>query len=111
MDMIPYIPGLCLVLNERHHGLKFIRAPTLESRRIVEDEPWVALEGKFITNVVDSSLWHQISFMITEIHKDHGAGTSTVGLICRKKNDKKISSETGNLPYYKLDPPVYCRPA
>ena len=111
MDLIPYFLGLRLVLNERYHSLKFVRAPSLESRRIVEDEPWVAIEGEFITNVVDSSLWHQISFMITEIHKDHGAGTSSVGLICRKKNDKEISSKAGSLPYYKLDPPVYCRPA
>ena len=111
MDLIPYFPGLRLVLNERQHGLEFVRAPSLEPRRIVEDEPWVALEGKFITNVVNPSLWHQISFMITEIHINHGAGTSSVGLICPEKNVKEISSEAGNLPYYKLDPPVYCRPA
>ena len=93
MDLIPYFLGLRLVLNERHHGLEFVRAPSLESRRIVEDEPWVALEGKFITNVVDPSLWHQISFMITELHKDHRVGTSSVGLICRKKMIRRYQAK------------------
>ena len=98
MDLIPYFPGLHIVLNERYHSLEFVHAPSLESRRIVEDEPWVALKDEFITNIVDPSLWHQISFIITEVHKDHRAGTLSVGLICRKK--KKIRRYQAKLVTY-----------
>ena len=98
MDLIPYFSGLRLVFNERHHVLEFLLAPRLESRRIMEDEPWVAVEGELITNIMDPSLWHQMSVVIREIHKDHRAGTFSVGLICRPKNNKKdISSEADNL--------------
>ena len=59
----------------------------------MEDEPWVALEGKFITNVVDPSLWYQISFMIKDVHKDYGAGTSSVGLVCRRKMKRRYQAK------------------
>lgn len=85
MDLIPYFPGLRLVFNERHHIHEFLLTPSLKSRRIVEDEPWIALEGELITNIMDPSLWHQISVVIREIHKYHRASTLSVGLICGQK--------------------------
>jgi hypothetical protein len=46
MDLILNFFGLQALLNESHHSLEFLLAPSLESRRIMEDEPWVALEGE-----------------------------------------------------------------
>jgi hypothetical protein len=46
MDLIIYVPGLRALLNESHHSLQFLLAPSLESRRVVEDEIWVGLEGE-----------------------------------------------------------------
>jgi hypothetical protein len=46
MDLIINIPGLRALLNKSHHSLEFLIAPRLESRRVMEDEPWVALEGE-----------------------------------------------------------------
>jgi hypothetical protein len=56
MDLIPNPPSLGLVFNERHHGLEFLITASLESRRIMEDEPQVALEGELIMNIMDTSL-------------------------------------------------------
>jgi hypothetical protein len=89
MDLIPYFPDLCFVFNERHHGLEFLLSPSLESRRIMEDEPWAALEGELITNIMDPSLRRQISVMIRKNHKDHRAGTFSVGLICQRKTIRR----------------------
>jgi hypothetical protein len=46
MDLIINFLGLRALLNESHHSLEFLLAPSLESRRVMEDEPWVALEGE-----------------------------------------------------------------
>ena len=67
MDLILYVPDLCFVFNERPHGVEFLLPPGLESGRIMEDEPWVALEGELITNVMGPSLWRQISVIIGKI--------------------------------------------
>ena len=46
MDLIINVPGLRALLNESHHSLEFLLAPRLESRRVMEDELRVALEGE-----------------------------------------------------------------
>ena len=46
MDLIINFRGLRALLNESHHSLKFLLASRLEARRVMEDEPRVALEGK-----------------------------------------------------------------
>lgn len=59
MDLILYFSRFCLLLYEREYVLKFLLASCLETRRVVEDELWVALEGKLITDIMDPSLRHQ----------------------------------------------------
>lgn len=61
MDLVLYFSRFCLLQYEREYFLKFLLASCLETRRVVEDEPWVALEGKLIMDIVDPSLWHQKS--------------------------------------------------
>jgi len=56
MDLIINLLRLRLLLNEIHHGLKFLLAPRLETRRIMEDKPWIALEGECTTHIVDPPL-------------------------------------------------------
>jgi hypothetical protein len=56
MDLIINVPGLRAFLNESHHSLEFLLAPRLESRRIMEDETRVALEGERTTNIMDPPL-------------------------------------------------------
>ena len=46
MDLIINILSLQALLNESHHSLEFLLAPRLESRRVMEDELRVALEGE-----------------------------------------------------------------
>ena len=46
MNLIINVPGLRALLNESHHILEFLCAPRLESRRVMEDELRVALEGE-----------------------------------------------------------------
>jgi len=59
MDLIHYILRLCLLLQERQYVLKFLHAPCLETRRVVEDELWVAPEGELVIHVVNPSLRQQ----------------------------------------------------
>ena len=59
MDLILYFLRFCLLLYEREYVLKFLLAPCLETRRVVEDELWVALEGELIIHIMDPSLRHQ----------------------------------------------------
>ena len=56
MDLIINFPGFRALLNESHHSVQFLLAPGLESRRVMEDEPWVALEGEFMANIVAAPL-------------------------------------------------------
>ena len=59
MDLILYFIRFCLLLYEREYVLKFLLAPCLETRRVVEDELWVALEGELIIHIMDPPLQHQ----------------------------------------------------
>ena len=59
MDLVLYFSRFRLPLYERNYVLKFLLASCLETRRVVEDELWVALEGKFFTDIMDPSLQHQ----------------------------------------------------
>ena len=56
MDLVINFLGLRALLNKSHHSLKFLLAPSLESRRVMKDEPWVALEAEWTTNIVDPPL-------------------------------------------------------
>jgi hypothetical protein len=58
MDLVLYVGRFRLLLYEREYVLKFLLAACLETRRVVEDELWVALEGKLIVDIMDPSLWH-----------------------------------------------------
>jgi hypothetical protein len=53
-------------LDEREHILEFLLTASLKSRRVMKDEPWTVLKGELIANIVNTSLWHQISVMIRE---------------------------------------------
>jgi hypothetical protein len=46
MDLIINILSLRALSNESHHSLEFFLAPRLESRRVMEDKPWAALEDE-----------------------------------------------------------------
>ena len=59
MDLVLYISRFCLLQYEREYVLKFLLPSCLETRRVVEDELRVALEGKLITDIMDPSLRHQ----------------------------------------------------
>ena len=59
MDLVLYFSNFRFLLYEREYVLKFLLASCLETRRVVEDELWVALEGKLITDIMDPSLRHQ----------------------------------------------------
>ena len=59
MDLVLYFIRFRLLLYEREYVLKFLLTSCLETRRVVEDELRVALEGKLITDIMDPSLRHQ----------------------------------------------------
>jgi hypothetical protein len=59
VDLVLYIIHFRLLLYEREYVPKFLLAACLETRRIVEDELWVAFEGKLMTDIMDPSLRHQ----------------------------------------------------
>ena len=59
MDLVLYVSHFCLLQYEGEDILKFPLASCLETRRVVEDELWVALEEKLITDIMDPSLWHR----------------------------------------------------
>jgi len=46
VDLIVNFIGLRSLLNETHHSLELLFAASLESRRIVEDITWAALESE-----------------------------------------------------------------
>jgi len=56
MYLIINLLRLRLLLNEIHHSLEFLLASCLESRRIMEDKSWIALEGECTTHIVDPPL-------------------------------------------------------
>jgi len=58
MDLVLYFLRFSLLLYEREYVLKFLLAPCLETRRVVEDELWVALERELIIHIMDPSLQH-----------------------------------------------------
>jgi len=59
MDLVLYFSCFRLLLDEREYVLKFLLPSCLETRRVVEDELWIAVEGKLITDIMDPSLRHQ----------------------------------------------------
>jgi hypothetical protein len=59
MDLVLYVIHSRLLLYEREYVPKFLLASCLETRRVMEDELWVAPEGKLIMHIMDPSLWHQ----------------------------------------------------
>ena len=59
MYLILYSFRFCLFLEEREYFLKFVLTPCLETRGVVEDELWVALERELIIHIMDPSLQHQ----------------------------------------------------
>ena len=59
MDLVLYFSSFCFLLYEREYILKFLLASCLETRRVMEDEQWVALEGKLIMDIMDPSLRQQ----------------------------------------------------
>jgi hypothetical protein len=59
MDLVLHFNCFCLLLYERAYILKFLLASCLKTRRVMEDELWVALEGKLIMDIMDPSLQSQ----------------------------------------------------
>jgi len=59
MDLVLYFIRFRLLLYEREYLLKFLLISCLETSRVVEDELWVALEGKLIMDNMNPSLRHQ----------------------------------------------------
>ncbi len=59
MDLVLCFICFRLLLYEREYVLKFLLTSCLETRRDMEDELWVALEGKLIMDIMDPSLRHQ----------------------------------------------------
>ena len=56
MDLVLHFSRFCLLLYEREYFMKFLLASRLKTRGVVEDELWVALEGKLNTDIMDSPL-------------------------------------------------------
>ena len=56
MDLVLYVGCFCLLLYERKYVLKFLLASCLKTRRVMEDELWVALERKLIVDIMDPPL-------------------------------------------------------
>ena len=56
MDLVLYFFRFRLLLYESEYILKFLLTSCLETRRVVEDELRVALEGKLIVDIMDPSL-------------------------------------------------------
>jgi len=73
MNLVINLLRLRLLLNEIHHILEFLLAPRLESRRIMKDKSWIALEGECTMHIVDSPLqcWNQSSGLIM-VQKSRG---------------------------------------
>jgi len=46
MDLFTNFLGLRPLFDESHNSFEFLLAPSLETRRVMEDKPWAALEGK-----------------------------------------------------------------
>ena len=44
MDLVLYLICFCLLLYEREYVLKFLLTSCLKTRRVMENELWVALE-------------------------------------------------------------------
>jgi hypothetical protein len=59
MDLVLYFSRFRLLLYESTYILKFLLASCLKTRRVMEDELWVALEGKLVMDIMDPSLHHQ----------------------------------------------------
>ena len=59
MDLVLYFLCFCPFVYKRQYIMKFLLSSCLETRRVVEDELWVALEGKLIMEIMDPSLRHQ----------------------------------------------------
>ena len=57
-SMNPFLEegGLCTFSDKVLHPLKLLYAASLESRRVVKDEAWIASEDHLIFDVVDSTL-------------------------------------------------------
>ena len=79
MDLIIKFLRLRALINEMHHSLQFLLTPSLESRRVVEDELWVALEGEFMTDIVVPPLQFRNQSSGLSRCKYHPAGTFEVG--------------------------------
>ena len=56
MKLIIYFCGLCTFFNERLDFLQLAFIPCLETRRIVENELWVAGKGEWAIDVMDPAL-------------------------------------------------------
>ena len=56
MDLVLYFSCFRLLLYERNYFLKFLLASCLETRRVMEDELWVALKGEGAINIMDATL-------------------------------------------------------
>ena len=59
IDLILYFLRLHLLLQERQYVLKFLHAPCLETRRVVEDKLRVAPEGELVIYIMNPSLQQQ----------------------------------------------------
>ena len=59
MDLVLYIIRPRLLLYERVYVVKFLLASCLKTRRVMEDELWVTLEGKLLADIMDPSLQNQ----------------------------------------------------
>ena len=56
MQLIIYFSRLCFLLHKRQDFLQLLLVARLESRRIMEDKPGVALECKRPIDIVNPSL-------------------------------------------------------
>ena len=119
MDLIINFLGLWALVNESHHRLEFLHTPRLESRRVMEDEPWVALEGECTTNVMDPRLqcWSQLSSLrwvqkITEPAPLRSVRAGDEDTMRVGYHDKPIDSSPGFCPCCKrMAPQSCCTPA
>ena len=59
MDLVLDFIRFRLLLYESEYILEFLLASRLKTRRVVEDELSVALEGKLLADIMDPSLRHQ----------------------------------------------------
>ena len=87
MDLIINFFGFRALLNESHHSVQFLLTPGLESRRVMEDEFRVALEGEWTTNVMDPPLQCQ-NQLSSRRRRNQRAGTLEVGSSFWWRNDE-----------------------